>query len=131
MRTAGVLYENPRHALFAELCLMRSLCHFCSSPSLPAGGGNGLDPAEGDLIDTREEDEEGQEGLLAQLEEAFTIDGCGHQDRAKALEIIQVCVFSCSASRPKFVLPRRSRHSSHAQSRNSSIIRAQTMMLFA
>lgn len=52
---------------------------------LLAGGGNGLGPS-------REvEVEEGQEALLAQLEEAFPSDQGGHEDRTKVLETIQVC----------------------------------------
>lgn len=45
---------------------------------------------------SREGDEEGEEGLLAQLGEAFASDRGGHQDRTKALETIQVRFLLCA-----------------------------------
>ena len=44
---------------------------------------------------SREVDDEGQDALLAQLEEAFSSDQGGHEDRAKVLETIQVCSGRC------------------------------------
>lgn len=54
---------------------------------LPVGG-NGLGSPD---APSREGDDEGEEALLAQLEEAFSGDRGGHEDRAKVLETIQVC----------------------------------------
>eukprot|EP00903_Cladosiphon_okamuranus_P015961 g14743.t1 len=55
---------------------------------LSEGGENGVDTAgEG-------QEEEGQEALLAQLEEAFSSDKGGHEDRTKVLETIQLFLWT-------------------------------------
>ena len=58
---------------------------------LQADGGNTNGSTSHDEVSSREVDDEGQEALLAQLEEAFSSDQGAHEDRVKTLETIQVC----------------------------------------